>query len=503
MSNGKKPVYNIADNKVKKLQAHIEAEAMAHGRVVPQATDLEKAVIGAVMLDKSATTTVMEILRVESFYKPGHQIIYEAVTDLYHAQEPVDLMTVVEKLKKKNQLEDAGGVGYLIHLTNMVASSANVEYHARIVAQKFIQRELISVSTQTVNDAFEDTKDVFEMLDGAEQGLYDITEKNMRKGYQKISELAGKVLKRIETISESTDDLTGTPTGFTKLDALTNGWQPSDLIILAARPGMGKTAFSLAIAKNAALNYTKSVAFFTLEMSSLQLVQRLISMEAGIDNTKLRNAKLDDTDWIKLHQALERLGEAKIFIDETPALNIFELRAKCRRLKTNHDISLIVIDYLQLMSGPGNQKGGNREQEISAISRSLKGLAKELHVPVIALSQLSRQVEMRANKRPILSDLRESGAIEQDADIVTFLYRPGYYEGDENEDMAMVPGQTEVIVAKHRNGATDTVNIRFVNEYARFEDMEEDGFIDPNDPLSPNSNYITRSSRINEEGLEW
>jgi replicative DNA helicase len=502
MSGGKNPVFNLTDAKLKKMQADIESEARAHGRVIPQAIELEQAVLGATMLDKTATSTVMEILRVESFYKHGHQVIFEAIVDLYQAQEPVDLMTVVEKLKKKNQIEEAGGVSYLIHLTNMVASSANVEYHARIVAQKFIQRELIAVSTRTVNDAFEDTKDVFEMLDGAEQGLYEITEKNMRKGYQKISELAGKVLKRIETISESSDDLTGTPSGFTRLDALTNGWQPSDLIILAARPGMGKTAFSLAIAKNAALMFDKAVAFFTLEMSSLQLVQRLISMEAELDNTKLRNAKLDDTDWIKLHQALERLGEAKIFIDETPALNIFELRAKARRLKTNHDIGLIVIDYLQLMSGGGSNKGGNREQEISTISRSLKGLAKELNVPVIALSQLSRQVEMRANKRPVLSDLRESGAIEQDADIVTFLYRPGYYDGDDENDLAMTPGLTEVIVAKHRNGATDTINIRFKNEYAKFEDMEDD-FIDPFGAPSPTDHFITKPSRINEDDIEF
>lgn len=493
---------SLKRGQLKAVHTSPEADAMAYGRIMPQATDLEQAVLGAVMLDSGAISIVIEILRPESFYKENHKVIYKAMVDLFASQNPIDLMTVVEKLKKADGLEEAGGVGYLVHLTNIVASAANVEYHARIVAQKFVQRELIRVSTKIVNDSFQDSKDVFELLDEAEQGLYEITEQNLRKGYQSISELAAKALRQIEHIAENTEGLTGTPTGFSELDGLTGGWQNSDLIILAARPGMGKTAFSLALAKNAALQFGRAVAFFTLEMSSLQLVQRMIAMEAELDNQKLRNAKLDDHDWIKLHQALERLGEAKVFIDETPALNVFELRAKCRRLKTNHDIDLIIIDYLQLMSASGNDNRGNREQEISSISRALKGLAKELNVPVIALSQLSRAVETRGVKRPVLSDLRESGAIEQDADIVTFLYRPEYYDGE--EDPMMPPGLTEVIIAKHRNGALKTVNLRFVKEFARFEEFTDFNFIDPQSGFSnPADNFITKSSRINEDDIPF
>lgn len=487
---------------LKTVHSATESDALAYGRVMPQATDLEEAVLGAVMLDSGAISIVIEILRPESFYKDNHRHIYEAMVDLFSAQQPIDLMTVHEKLKKSQKLEEAGGLNYLVSLTNKVASAANVEYHARIVAQKFVQRELIRVSTRIVNDSFQDSKDVFELLDDAEQGLFEITEQNLRKGYQSISEIAAKALRQIESIAENTDGVTGTPTGFSELDGLTGGWQKSDLIILAARPGMGKTAFSLALAKNAALQFGRSVAFFTLEMSSLQLVQRLIAMDANLDNQKLRNAKLDDHDWMKLHQALGRLGEAKIFIDETPALNVFELRAKCRRLKTNHDIDLIIIDYLQLMSASGKDSRGNREQEISSISRALKGLAKELNVPVIALSQLSRAVETRGVKRPVLSDLRESGAIEQDADIVTFLYRPDYY--DDEADPMSPPGLTEVIVAKHRNGALKTVNLRFVKEFARFEEFNDFNFIDPKSGFSnPSDNFITKSSRINEDDVPF
>ena len=487
---------------LKTVHTSADSDALSYGRIMPQATDLEQAVLGSIMLDTGAISIVIEILRPESFYKANHKLIYQAMVDQFSEQKPIDLMTVVERLKKSDDLEEAGGVSYLVHLTNVVASAANVEYHARIVAQKFVQRELIRVSTQIVNDSFQDSKDVFELLDEAEQGLFEITEQNLRKGYQSISEVAAKALKQIESIADNTDGVTGTPTGFSELDALTGGWQRSDLIILAARPGMGKTAFSLALAKNAALQYGRAVAFFTLEMSSLQLVQRLIAMEANLDNQKLRNAKLDDHDWIKLHQALERLGEAKMFIDETPALNVFELRAKCRRLKTNHDIDLIVIDYLQLMSASGKDNRGNREQEISSISRALKGLAKELNVPVIALSQLSRAVETRGTKRPVLSDLRESGAIEQDADIVTFLYRPDYYDGE--ADPMLPPGLTEVIVSKHRNGALKTVNLRFVKEYARFEEFNDFNFIDPQSGFSnPTDNFITKSSRINEDDIPF
>jgi replicative DNA helicase len=469
---------------------------------MPQAIDLEQAVLGGLMLDSNAISIVIEILRPESFYKENHKIIFQAMSELFAESNPLDLMTVVEKLKKSDAIDAAGGIGYLVQLTNIVTSAANIEYHARIIAQKFVQRELIRISTQIVNDSFQDSKDVFDLLDDAQSGIYEITERNLRRGYKSISELAKATLDKLELISSQTDGLTGVPTGFADLDGLTGGWQSSDLIILAARPGMGKTAFSLALAKNAAMQHQKSIAFFTLEMSSQQLVQRMIAMEADLDNQKLRNAKLEDHEWIKLAQAIERLGEAKIFIDETPALNIFELRAKCRRLKTNHDIDMIIIDYLQLMTASSKDSRGNREQEISSISRALKSLAKELEVPVIALSQLSRAVETRGSKRPVLSDLRESGAIEQDADIVTFLYRPDYYDGE--EDPLGTPGLTEVIVAKHRNGALKTVNLKFVKEYARFEEAGDFNFIDPETGFpNPADNFITKSSRINEDDVPF
>lgn len=389
------------------------------GKVQPQAVPLEEAVLGALMLDKEALTIVIDILRAESFYQESHQLIYRAMLRLFERSQPIDLLTVMEELKKSGDLEIVGGPAYLAELTNRVASAANIEYHSRLIAQKYIQRELITVSTKIIRDAYEDTTDVFQLLDDAEQGLFSIAQQNMSRGYDSMGSLASKALKQLEELKDREDGLTGVPTGFTEIDRLTSGWQPSDLIILAARPGMGKTSFVLSLAKNAAVDFNKAVALFSLEMSSLQLAQRIISMEAEIPGSKLRNGQLEDYEWQQLHTAIERISEAPIFIDDTPGINVFELRAKCRRLKMQHDIQIVIIDYLQLMSGGGDNQRGNREQEVSAISRALKGLAKELEVPVIALSQLSRAVEVRGGtKRPQLSDLRESGCLTGDALVI-------------------------------------------------------------------------------------
>lgn len=379
------------------------------GKIQPQAIPLEEAVLGALMLDRDALPMVMDALRPESFYVEAHQLIYRAIIRLFERSNPVDLLTVTEELRSSGDLDKVGGPYQLVELSNRVASAANIEYHARIIAQKHIQRELISVSTKTIKNAYEDTTDVFDLLDDAEKGLFAITQNNLSRSYESMGTLSSKVLKMIEEVSKKTDGLTGVPTGFTDLDRLTSGWQPSDLIIVAARPGMGKTSFVLAVALNAARDFNKGVALFSLEMASTQLVQRLISMEAEISGSKMRNGKLEDYEWQQLQSTVERLNSVPIYIDDTPAINIFELRAKCRRLKQQHDIQLVIIDYLQLMTGGGEStKNGNREQEISSISRALKSLAKELSVPVIALSQLSRAVETRGgSKRPQLSDLRE------------------------------------------------------------------------------------------------
>ena len=384
-----------------------------------------------------------------------------------------------------------------------MASAANIEYHARIIAQKFIQRELIRVSTKTIRDAFEDASDVFELLDEAEQNLYNIAQNNMSRGYESTGALAGRMLKQIEELKDKKDGLTGVPTGFTNLDRLTSGWQPSDLIIVAARPAMGKTGFVLSMARNIALDFKKAVAIFSLEMANLQLVLRLVSMEAEISGSQLRNGQMSEDEWKRLHKSVERISEAPIYIDDTAGINIFELRAKARRMKLQHDIQLIIIDYLQLMSGGPDSQRGNREQEISSISRSLKALAKELNVPVIALSQLSRAVEVRGgSKKPQLSDLRESGAIEQDADIVSFIYRPEYYGILEDEQGLNLKGVAEIIVSKHRNGAIDTVKLRFTDKYARFTDLDEFDFNAISsgafqDPMP--SNIIIRPSRMNDD----
>lgn len=618
------------------------------GRVQPQAVPVEQVILGAILIDKDALTKVIDILQPESFYLSAHQTIFRAMRNLFERSQAIDIYTVNEELAKNQQLEAVGGPFFLVELSNKVASAANIEHHARIVSQKYIQRELIRVSNEVIKDAYEDTTDVVEMLDKAEKSLFAIAEGNMNRGYDQMSTLTAKVMKQIDSAKGKTDGLTGVPTGFTNLDRLTAGWQPSDLIILAARPGMGKTSFVLSLAKNAAVDYQKAVAIFSLEMASVQLAMRLISMEAEIPLNKMRNGQMVEDEFKKLNAAIERISDAHIFIDDTPGINIFELRAKCRRLKLQHDIQIIIIDYLQLMSGGGDNQRGNREQEVSAISRALKALAKELDVPVIALSQLSRAVEVRGgSKRPQLSDLRESGclsadtiiidratgqnhrmdelatrsvqtplsiwaldaqgqmsrhvlsrafysgekmvyllqttagcsikatanhpffaekgwtplgllqpgqriaasrlatphaaqpslhwdtvatitplgvqpvydatvpgvhnfvandlivhnSIEQDADIVSFIYRPEYYQIEEDENGQSLKGIAEVIIAKHRNGALDTVRLRFTDQFARFSNLEDEGLNHlPSDIFNPaEPKVIHRPSKMNDQ----
>ena len=471
--NNKFPNKNLSFSQKKKD----DISTIMFGKVQPQATNLEQAVLGALMLDKDAVAVVIDILRPESFYVEAHKEIYKGICKLFEESNPVDLLTVAEVLKKLGVLETIGGPYYLMELTNRVASAANVEYHARIVAQKFIQRELIRISTETIRDAYEDTTDVFDLLDKAEQNLFSITQQNLNRNYLGMDTLVKMAVKQLEETAQKEEGLTGVPSGFVALDRLTSGWQPSDLIIVAARPGMGKTSFTLAIARNAAIDFNKQVAFFSLEMSSIQLVNRLISMETEIPSDRLRQGRLKEYQWQQLYTQVERLSNIPIYIDDTPGISIFELRAKCRRMKMQHDIQLIIVDYLQLMTIDHNNNRGNREQEISAISRSLKGLAKELNVPVIALSQLSRAVEVRGgSKRPQLSDLRESGAIEQDADIVSFIYRPEYYQILEDEEGNSLEGIGEIIVAKHRNGSLNTVQLKWDSQFARFSNLGDETF---------------------------
>ena len=435
----------------KKYSKNKLPDLLQHSKLPPQAVDIEEAVLGAMMLEKDALTAVIDILKPDTFYKETHQKIYTAICELFRRSEPIDILTVTNELKNTGELDIIGGAYFITQLTNRVASSANIEYHARIIIQKFIQRELIRISTEISRDAYQDSTDVLELLDSAEQRLFAIGEDNMRRKWEDMKTLIKDAIKVIEDASKQAGHLTGVGSGFTKLDHMTGGWQRSDLIIVASRPSMGKTAFTLTMARNMAIELKKPVAFFSLEMSSLQLVTRLIASETEIDSNKIKNGNLDTDEWKHLHSKINMLTEAPLYIDDTPALSIFELRAKCRRLKQQHKIEAVIVDYLQLMSS-GTEGRGNREQEISNISRALKSLAKELNIPIIVLSQLSRAVETRGGtKKPILSDLRESGAIEQDADVVVFLYRPEYYKITEDEEGNQTHGMAEIIVAKHRN----------------------------------------------------
>ncbi len=448
------------------------------GKLQPQALELEEAVLGAMMIDKIGVNEVIDILQPEAFYKDAHKHIFEAIFQLFVDSQPIDLLTVSAQLKKNAKLDLAGGDFYLIQLTQKISSSAHIEFHSRIILQKFIQRSLIRISSEIIEESYDETTDVFDLLDKAESKLYEVTQGNIKRSSETAQSLVLQAKKRIEEIANK-EGLSGIATGFHQLDKITSGWQPSDLIIIAARPGMGKTAFVLSMARNIAIDFGHPVAIFSLEMASVQLITRLISSETGLSSEKLRTGKLEKHEWEQLSIKVKNLEKAPLFIDDSPSLSIFDLRAKSRRLASQHGIKLIIVDYLQLMTAGGSngKGGGNREQEISTISRNLKALAKELEVPVIALSQLSRAVETRSttSKRPLLSDLRESGAIEQDADIVSFIYRPEYYKLDEWDDEEASPtaGQAEFIIAKHRNGSLENIRLKFIGNLGKFDNLED------------------------------
>ncbi|MBT1697725.1 replicative DNA helicase [Fulvivirgaceae bacterium PWU4] len=475
-------------NKSNKLIPREISEGL--GKLPPQALDLEEVVLGALMLEKNALNAVVEFLKPDHFYDDRHKEIYTAIIDLFKATEPVDMRTVVNQLRKNGKIELVGGAYYIAELTAKVSSAANIEYHARVIMEMAIKRTLIEVASQIQSDAYEDTTDVFELLDKTEQSVFEISDSNLRKNYDNMRNLMAQAINELQLLKDHKDGLTGVPSGFTALDRMTSGWQRSDLVIIAARPGMGKTAFVVSSLRNAAVDFKIPVAIFSLEMASIQLVNRMISAEAELEGEKLKKGQLADHEWAQLVHKTSRLSSAPIFIDDTPALSVLELRAKCRRLKAEHGIQLVVIDYLQLMRG---DQGGNREQEIASISRALKGIAKELNVPVLALSQLSRSVETRGgDKRPQLADLRESGSIEQDADIVMFLYRPEYYKITVDEEGLPTQGVGEVIIAKHRNGSTGTAKLKFIGKFTKFGDLDEPSSFD-----NPFSGMITRESRLN------
>ncbi|MGD1839278.1 MAG: replicative DNA helicase [Thermonemataceae bacterium] len=461
-------------NRTKKLNSKLNKPTSgAINKMLPQAIELEEAVLGALMLEKDAITDVVDVLRPESFYRPAHQEIYKAITELFKNAEGIDILTVKQKLQSMGKLEFVGGAYIIAELTSKVNSAANIEYHAHLLVQYAMKRDLISVADKMSTAAFEDTTDVFQLLDEMEQALFEIAAGNIRKNVVSMRDIMHQAISELEQKKNKEDGLTGIPSGFTDLDRVTSGWQKSDLIILAARPAMGKTAFVVTVARNAAVEFEVPVAIFSLEMSSVQLVNRLISAEAELESEKIKKGTLLDYEWQQLHTKITPLAQAPIFIDDTPALSVLELRAKARRLKAQHDIQLLIVDYLQLMTA-GDIGKGNREQEIAYISRSLKGIAKELEICVIALSQLSRAVETRGgDKKPQLSDLRESGSIEQDADMVCFLYRPEYYGITQDEMGNATTGLGEIIIAKHRNGSLDNVTLRFLGKYTKFVNLNE------------------------------
>ena len=447
------------------------------GRMPPRDNDLEEAVLGALMLEKDAYTAVCDILKPESFYEPANQKIYAAIQSLGAAQKSIDMLTVTEQRRLQGDLEGAGGALRVSELTSRVASGAHVEFHARIVAQKYLARELIRFASQIEAQAFDESYDVDDLLQEAEGKLFEISQRNVKKDVTQIDPVINAAIEQIQTAANRASGLSGLESGYHELDKLTSGWQRSDLIIIAARPAMGKTAFVLSMAKNMAVNYNIPVAIFSLEMSNLQLVNRLIQNTCEIEGEKIKSGQLSQMEWDQLMSRVKNLYNSPLFIDDTASLSIFELRTKARRLVREHNVQFIIIDYLQLMNASG-MKFGSREQEVSMISRSLKQLAKELNIPIIALSQLSRQVENRSdNKRPQLSDLRESGAIEQDADIVCFIHRPEYYyHSDTDPSGKDIRGLAEFIIAKHRSGSVKDVNMRFRAQFARFENwLEESG----------------------------
>ncbi len=436
-------------------------------RVPPQHVEAEEFVLGAILLDNQALNKVLEVLSPTAWYREGHRKIFQAMIELSETNEAIDQITVCEQLRRRNELEQVGGAAYLAQLVAQVPTAANVRHHAKIVQDKALLRNLITVATDIVASGYQDTEKVDDLIDQAERKIFELAERRMRQSFVPVRSIVKSTFEMIERLYERKEMVTGVPTGFVDLDKMTAGLQPSDLIILAGRPSMGKTALALNMAQHAAIKCNEAVAIFSLEMSKEQLVLRMLCSEARVDAHKLRSGFLAREDWRKLTDAAGRLSEAKIFIDDTPGMTVLEMRAKARRLKAEHRLALVIVDYLQLMRGRGG--ADNREQEISDISRSLKGLAKELSVPVIALSQLSRAVETRGgDKKPQLSDLRESGAIEQDADVVMFVFREEVYRQDESNR-----GVAEILVRKQRNGPTGEVPLTFLDRYTKFEDASD------------------------------
>lgn len=449
---------------------------MLISKIPPQAIEIEEAVLGGIIIDKKGLDHVIDILTPEIFYKPAHKEIFKTIQNLFYNDLPIDLNTICNFLEKKGKLKFVGGDYYLIQLTQKVISSSHIEYHSRIIQQKFILRKLIEISSDIIENSYNETNDVFDILNYAESKIFEITNNYLTENFETSQTLIHQSINKIKKI-QSSKGVSGISSGFNKLDEITSGWQNSDLIIFAARPGMGKTSFMLSMARNIAVDNKIGISIFSLEMSSIQLMTRLISYETGISSEKLKKGGLSNNEWEKLYSKIKNLEKSPLFIDDTPSLSIFELKSKCRKLVSQHKVRIIIIDYLQLMIGNYRFKQNlNREQEISLISRSLKALAKELNIPIIAVSQLSRAVEIRGgSKRPLLSDLRESGAIEQDADIVSFIYRPEYYgfnNWDKN-DLSSCKGQAEIIIAKHRNGSLDNIRFHFISELTRFFEIQE------------------------------
>jgi len=445
----------------------ISQKSTQFDRVPPQDIQAEKAVLGSILLDNEAAGQVLGSLDSEAFYKSAHQKIYSIMLKLYSENEPIDLITLADGLTRGKLLDAVGGSYYLTELTETVPSSANVEYHTKIVLEKFLLRRLIEESSSIARDCYEGQEEVFDILDRSEARIFSLSEKKSRKSYEHISPIMHTAFEKIEKFHGQEGSVTGVASGYKDLDNLTSGFQESDLVIVAGRPSMGKTAFVLNVARNAAVDHKIPVGFFSLEMSSESLAMRLLTAEARIDAHLLRTGKLREEQWQQLSMRAGTLTEAPIYIDDTPGITVLELRAKARRMKKENDIGLIVIDYLQLMQGAAGVE--SRQQEISQISRSLKALAKEINVPVLALSQLSRAVESRPDKRPMLSDLRESGAIEQDADMVMFVFRPEYYKRPEEAAAEGIEGKAEIIIGKQRNGPIGDVSLTFIKKYAKFE----------------------------------
>ncbi len=477
------------------------------GKMPPQAIEMEESVLGALMIEKDAFATVADLLRPDSFYKNQNRLVYEAIAALALNELPIDVLSVAEKLKSLNTLEQAGGVVYITELTRKVASTAHLRYHAQIVAQKATARELIRMAAEIEELGYDETQDVEDLMQKAEADIFEISQRTQKRDVTQIDPVISEAFARMRKAGQNEGNISGIPSGFTALDKITSGWQKSDLIIIAARPAMGKTAFVLSMAKNIAVNYRIPVAMFSLEMSNVQLVNRLIMNVCEIEGDKIKNGKLTKDEWRQLEHKVTELMGAPIYVDDTPSLSVFELRSKARKLVREHKVELIIIDYLQLMNASG-MNFGSREQEVSIISRNLKALAKELDIPIIALSQLNRNLEQRGGtgmegKKPQLSDLRESGAIEQDADMVCFIHRPEYYKiySDEKEGKDL-RGLGQIIVAKHRNGATDDVWLKFRHKFAKFQNENEKSDDDEMLPQPEQTGYMSIGSKMNPDGAQ-